>query len=84
MTSRSEDHPLLIAVLDLFADDRPHTTRSVVDALNVSEDEALSALTRLEQLNVLVRSRGGTNMPVWKRHPDGPGRPFRRGFGSFP
>lgn len=70
MTAPSENHPLLIAVLDLFADHHPQTVASVVDALNVSEDEALTALTRLEQLDVLVQSRGGTRTPVWKQHPD--------------
>lgn len=69
MNSPSDDHPLLIAVSDLFRDRRSWTLRSVAEQLNVSEAAAMTALERLERLNVLVRSRGGTDTPVWKLRP---------------
>lgn len=67
MTTPSDDHPLLIAVFDLFRDHRPQTLSTVVDTLNVSEPVAMEALERLEQLDLLVRTRGSTSTPVWKR-----------------
>jgi DNA-binding Lrp family transcriptional regulator len=67
MNTSSDDCPLLITVLDLFEGHRPRTLRSVVETLNVSEDDAMAALERLEQLGVLVRTRGGTDTPVWKQ-----------------
>ena len=70
MDRTPDEPPLLIAVYDLFIDHRPRTLQSVVDTLNVSEEAAMSALERLEDLNVLVRTRGGTDVPVWKRHVD--------------
>jgi DNA-binding GntR family transcriptional regulator len=70
MNPPSDDHPLLIAVYDLFRDHRPQTVHDVIEELNVSESAAVAALERLEQLGVLVRSRGGTGTPVWKRHPE--------------
>jgi Mn-dependent DtxR family transcriptional regulator len=69
MNSTPDDHPLLIAVSDLFRDHRSRTRRSVAEQLNVSEAAAMTALERLERLNVLVRSRGGTDTPVWKLRP---------------
>jgi DeoR/GlpR family transcriptional regulator of sugar metabolism len=66
------DAPLLIAVLDVFADrchGRPRTLRTVAEELNVSEETALSALERLERMDILLRVRGGTTIPVWQpRH----------------
>jgi Mn-dependent DtxR family transcriptional regulator len=63
------DPPLLIATYDLFRDHRPHTLPTVSEKLHVSESAARKSLERLEEVDVLVRTRGGTEMPVWKRHP---------------
>jgi hypothetical protein len=68
MTDDSPAVPPLITVLDLFRDYQSQTLESVVEQLNVSEAAAMAALERLEQSDVLVRSRGGTGTPVWKRH----------------
>jgi DNA-binding FadR family transcriptional regulator len=62
------DPPLLITTYDLFRDHQCHTLRSVVEELKVAEPAARESLERLEALDVLVRARGGTGMPVWKRH----------------
>jgi hypothetical protein len=70
MTTTLEEQPLLIATFDLFRNHQPHTLRAVTDGLNVPESAAMAALEQLEQLNVLVRARGGTDTPVWKRHPE--------------
>jgi hypothetical protein len=67
MTTHVDDHPLLIATFDLFRDHQSHTLRAVIEGLNVPESAAMAALERLERLDVLVRSRGGTGVPVWKR-----------------
>ncbi|WP_380677050.1 hypothetical protein [Salinigranum sp. GCM10025319] len=69
MNSPPDDPPLLIAVSDLFRGHRSRTLRSVAEQLNVSEPAAMAALERLERLNVLVRSRGGTDTPVWTLRP---------------
>jgi Mn-dependent DtxR family transcriptional regulator len=76
MSSSPEDQPLLIAVYHLFRNHRPRTLEDVVEELRVSESVAIAALERLEQSDVLVRARGGTGTPVWKRHP----RSNERGF----
>jgi DNA-binding Lrp family transcriptional regulator len=63
------DAPLLIAVLDVFVDrchGRPRTLRTVAEELNVPEETALSALERLERMDILLRARAGTTTPVWK------------------
>jgi Mn-dependent DtxR family transcriptional regulator len=65
----SGDDLLLITVLDLFIQNRhnrPRTLGTVARELNVPEETALSALERLERMDVLVRARGGTHTPVWK------------------
>ncbi len=68
--TQSAEPPLLLPVFDLFADCQPHTLCSVVERLNVGEAAAEAGLERLEALGVLVRTRGSTEMPVWKRHPE--------------
>jgi DNA-binding MarR family transcriptional regulator len=78
MTPHVNEQPLLIATFDLFRDHQSHTLRSITDKLNISESAAMAALERLEQLHVLVRSRGGTDTPVWKRHPEAGRSPFVR------
>ncbi len=79
MSAPSEDQPLLIAVYNLFRNHRPQTLQDVIAKLSVSESAAMAALERLEQSDVLVRTRGGTGMPVWKRHPRANGRGFSLG-----
>lgn len=76
MSSLPEDQPLLIAVYHLFGNHRPRTLDDVIEELRVTESAAMAALERLEQAGALVRARGGTGMPVWKRHP----RANRSGF----
>ena len=61
--------PLLIATYDLFRDHQCHTLRSVAEELRVCEPAARESLERLKHVQVLVRARGGTEMAVWKRHP---------------
>ena len=69
MTASPPDSPLLVVVLDQFANHRSRTLRAVVEALNISEEAALTALERLEEGDLLVRTRGGTDTPVWKPRP---------------
>lgn len=69
-TRMPPDPPLLIATYDLFRDHQCHTLRRVAEKLRVSKPAAREALERLEHEDVLVQARGGTEMPVWKRHPE--------------
>lgn len=62
----------MLTVLDLFLESdhgRPMTLGMVAEGLNVTEGTALSALERLEAMNLLVRLRAGSPTPVWKPRP---------------
>lgn len=76
MTIPVDEQPLLIATFDPFRNHQSHTLRSLAEQLNVSEPVAEAALERLERVNVLVRTRGGTDAPVWKRHPEADTNPL--------
>lgn len=78
MPPKSNDDPLLIAVLDLFSNHQSNTLDAVVEELHITEEAALGALKRLEERGILVRARGGTEIPVWKPESAGENLPWLR------
>lgn len=78
MPPKSNDDPLLIAVLDLFSNHQSNTLDAVVDELHITEEAALKSLKRLEERGVLIQTRGGTETPVWKPKSAGENLPWLR------